>query len=157
MLEQIKAKLTAEVAALNHELNVVLPEALNKAVALGDLKENGDYHAAKERQEFVAARLNQLRARLSQLSMVDMSQIPSDRVGLGSTVVVEDMKTKKEQTFQLVIADIMDLDEDQISMGSPLGQGLVDKKVGDVAEVFLPAGTRKLKIKRLSTFHDEVK
>lgn len=155
MLERIKKKLTDEVAELNHELSVILPATLKKAVENGDLKENADYHAAKERQEFVAMRLTQLRVRLSQLSMVDMSTIPSDRVGLGSTVVVRDLKTKAEETYELVIADIMDLDGSQISMGSPLGQGLVDKKVGQTAEVFLPSGTRKLKILDLKTFHQQ--
>ena len=96
MLEQIRAKLMAEVDTLNHELNVILPAALKKAIAMGDLKENADYHAAKERQDQVTIRLNQLRVRLSQLSMVDLTAIPKDRVGLGSTVIVRDQDTKEE-------------------------------------------------------------
>jgi transcription elongation factor GreA len=155
MLEKIREKLMAEVDTLNHELNVILPEALRKAIALGDLKENADYHAAKERQDQVTIRLNQLRVRLSQLSMVDLTKIPSDRVGLGSTVVVQDLATKEKQTYELVIADIMDLDGTQISMGSPLGIGLVDCKIGDTTEVFLPAGERRLKVLKLKTFHDQ--
>ncbi len=155
MLEKIRAKLMAEVDELNHELNVILPAALKKAIAMGDLKENADYHAAKERQDQVTIRLNQLRVRLSQLSMVDLTAIPTDRVGLGSTVIVKDEDTKEEQSYELVIADIMDLDGTQISMGSPLGQALVDCKVGDTAEVFLPAGERRLKVLKLKTFHQQ--
>lgn len=155
MLEKIRAKLMAEVEELNHELNVILPAALKKAIAMGDLKENADYHAAKERQDQVTIRLNQLRVRLSQLAMVDLSKIPTDRVGLGSTIVVKDLDTQEEQSYELVIADIMDLDGTQISMGSPLGLAFVNRKVGETTEVFLPAGERRLKILKLKTFHEQ--
>ena len=155
MLEKIRAKLMAEVEELNHELNVILPAALKKAIAMGDLKENADYHAAKERQDQVTIRLNQLRVRLSQLAMVDLSKIPTDRVGLGSTIVVKDLDTEEEQSYELVIADIMDLDGTQISMGSPLGLAFVNRKVGETTEVFLPAGERRLKILKLKTLHEQ--
>src|SRR4051812_3262380 len=100
MIEAVKAKLQAEVEALNHELGVTLPEALKKAVALGDLKENGDYHAARERQVFVQARLSHLRSRLGKLSSIDLSKIPDDSVGLGSKLVVLDMDTKKKENLE---------------------------------------------------------
>jgi transcription elongation factor GreA len=156
MLEAVKKQLSAEVEKLNHELNVTLPEALKKALALGDLRENGDYHAALERQRFVTARLSQLRSRLGKISQIDLTKIPKDRVGLGSKVVVQDLATKEKEDWELVIPDAMDVDKGQISVSSPLGRGLVDKKVGDTAVVQLPDGMRKLKILKLKTFHEQV-
>ncbi len=93
MIEGLKRKLGEEAERLSHELNVVLPQEIRKAVELGDLRENSEYKAALERQQFVQARLGQLRQRLSKLSQIDVTQIPSDKVGLGSHVVVEDEKT----------------------------------------------------------------
>lgn len=155
MLEAVKRKLQEEVEALNHELSVTLPETLKKAIANGDLRENGDYHAALERQQFVQARLSHLRGRLVKLSSVDMSKIPADRVGLGSRVVVQDLDTKQQEEWELVIPDAMDVDAGQISVSSPLGRGLMEKKEGDTAEVRLPAGVRHLKILRVTTLHQQ--
>ena len=107
MIQEVIEKLQAEVESLHHELSVTLPEALEKAIAMGDLKENGDYHAALERQRFVQARLGHLTSRLTKLSQIDISRIPSDRVGLGSKVVVRDMDTKEEEILELVIPDTM--------------------------------------------------
>jgi transcription elongation factor GreA len=157
MIEETIKKLQAEVESLHHELNVTLPEALEKAIAMGDLKENGDYHAALERQQFVQARLVHLTSRLTKLSQIDTSKIPADRVGLGSKVVVRDMDTKEEETLELVIPDTMDIDGGHVSVASPLGSALVEKKVGQVAEARLPFGTRKLKILKLQTLHDLTK
>jgi transcription elongation factor GreA len=156
MIEAVKQKLQAEVEALNHELNVVLPEALKKAVALGDLKENGDYHAARERQVFVQARLSHLRSRLSKLSQIDLSKIPEGKVGLGSRLVVQDLDTKEKEKLELVIPEAMDFEGGQISVASPLGRALLEKTVGEVATVRLPAGIRKLKIVELATFHEQI-
>jgi len=155
MLEAIKQKLSDEVGQLNHELQVTLPDTLKKALANGDLKENGDYHAALERQGFVRARLSHLRSRLAKLSQVDLSKIPTDRVGLGSRVVVADVKTGLKEKYELVISDAMDFDGEQISVGSPLGRGLLGKKVGEVALVELPAAVRQLKVLELKTFYDQ--
>lgn len=155
MIEAIRTKLTAEVEALNHELHVTLPETLRRAREMGDLRENGDYHAAIERQGFVQARLNQLRARLSQLSQIDLSKIPADRVGLGSRVTVKDVETKKNEDYELVISDALDVDSGQISVASPLGRALLDRKVKDTVEARLPMGTRKLRIEKLTTLHDQ--
>jgi len=155
MLDAIKQKLADEVSRLNHELSVTLPEALKRALANGDLRENGDYHAALERQAFVQARLTHLRSRLAKLSQVDLSKIPTDRVGLGSRVVVEDAATKARETYELVIPDAMDFDGTQVSVASPLGKGLLGKKVGEVAVVQLPGGVRKLKVLGLRTFYDQ--
>src|SRR5688500_19105925 len=105
MIEELKQKPGAEVEKLQHELNVVLPNEIRKAVELGDLRENSEYKAALERQQFVQARLGQLRQRLSKLSQIDMSQIPSDKVGLGSRVVVEDQQSKAVEAYNLVFGD----------------------------------------------------
>jgi transcription elongation factor GreA len=156
MLDEVRKKLQGEVEALNHEVSVTLPAALKKAIQNGDLRENGDYHAALERQQFVHARLSHLRGRLSKLSQIDLSKIPSGRVGLGSRVTVEDVGTGEREDLELVIPDAMDFDRGQISVASPMGRGLVEKKVGDVTVVQLPAGVRKLKILSLRTLHEQL-
>ncbi len=156
MIEEIKQKLTNEVEQLNHELNVTLPETLKKALQQGDLRENGDYHAALERQQFVHARLSHLRSRLAKLSQIDLSKVPGDRVGLGSRVEVQDAATKEREVYELVIPDAMDMDKGHISVASPLGRGLLDHKKGETVTIRLPAMTRKLKILKLSTLHDQV-
>lgn len=154
MLDEAKKQLGEEIERLNHELNVTLPAAFKKAVQLGDLKENGDYRAAKERQAFVSARLNHLRQRLAKINSIDLSKLPIDGVGLGSKVVVEDQATKTTENFELVIPDTMNFDDPtQISIASPLGRAMVEKKVGDTVVVQLPGGTRKLRILELVTFH----
>jgi transcription elongation factor GreA len=157
MLEAIKQKLADEVGRLNHELSVTLPDTLKRALANGDLRENGDYHAALERQAFVQARLTHLRSRLGKLSQVDLTKIPTDRVGLGSRVVVRDAATKARETYELVIPDAMDFDGTQVSVASPLGKGLLGKQVGDTALVQLPGGIRTLEVLELRTFYDQEK
>ena len=154
MLEELKTKLGGEVARLQHELNVTLPNEIRKAVELGDLRENSEYKAALERQQFVQARLGQLRQRLSKLSQIDVSQIPSDRVGLGSRVVVEDQATKSTESFSLVFGDSVELEDGQCSMSSPIGRALVGKSLGEVTILRLPALIRHLKIVKLHTIHD---
>ena len=156
MLDAAKQKLGAEIERLNHELNVTLPEALKKAIQQGDLRENGDYHAALERQGFVQARLSHLRSRLAKLNSIDVSKIPADGVGLGSRVVVEDLATKRHEPYELVVPDSMNFDNpSEISIASPLGRAMVEKKVGDTIVVQLPGGVRKLKIVELVTFHQQ--
>ena len=108
MIEELKAKLEAEVNRLQHELNVTLPNEIRKAVELGDLRENSEYKAALERQQFVQARLGQLRQRLSKLSQIDVAQIPADKVGLGSRVTVEDVKTGGTEIYHLVFGDAVE-------------------------------------------------
>jgi transcription elongation factor GreA len=156
MLEEVRKKLQAEVEALNHELSVILPAALKKAIQNGDLRENGDYHAALERQQFVQARLSHLRARLGKLAQIDLSKVPEGRVGLGSRVRVKDLATGETEEWELVIPDAMDFDRGHISVSSPLGRGLVDRSVGETAVVHLPAGVRKLKVVSLTTLHEQL-
>jgi len=155
MIEALKQKLGDEVEKLQHELNVTLPNEIRKAVELGDLRENSEYKAALERQQFVQARLCQLRQRLSKLSQVDVAQIPHDRIGLGSRVVVEDEATGVRESFALVFGDA-EFDEGQVSMASPIGRALVGKAVGDMAILKLPASVRRLKVIELATIHQPV-
>jgi transcription elongation factor GreA len=156
MIEELKAKLAREAESLQHELNVTLPNEIRKAVELGDLRENSEYKAALERQQFVQARLGQLHSRLSKLSSIDMSQIPPDRVGLGSRVVVEDEKTKAREVYHLVFGDALEFDEGHVTMSSPIGRSLLGKGVGDKIVLRLPAMTRNLKVVELQTIHDDV-
>lgn len=155
MIEALKEKLGAEVEKLSHELNVVLPNEIRKAVELGDLRENSEYKAALERQSFVQARLGQLRQRLSKLSQIDMAQIPVDRVGLGSTVVVECQESNSKETYQLVFGDSENFDEGHVTMASPIGKALIGKGIGDLILLKLPARTRRLKVIELRTIHDQ--
>ena len=154
MIEALKQKLSDEVQRLQHELNVTLPNEIRKAVELGDLRENSEYKSALERQQFVQARLGQLHQRLSKLSQIDISQIPPDRVGLGSRVVVEDQQTKKSETYNLVFGDSMEFEDGHVSMASPIGKALVGKEVGDLVLLKLPSITRRLKITELFTIHE---
>ena len=151
MLEELKNKLGEEIERLTHELQVTLPEAIKKAVEHGDLRENSEYKSALERQQFVQARLNHLTRRAGELSKIDMSQIPADRIGFGSRVTVVDMRTREEETYSLVFGDYIDIDSGQISVASPLGQALMGKKKGETVSLTLPRGERKLKIKSMTT------
>ena len=155
MIEELKRKLGDEVERLTHELNVVLPNEIRKAVELGDLRENSEYKAALERQQFVQARLGQLRQRLSKLSQIDMSQIPLDKVGLGSRVVVECQDSRTQETYHLVFGDSENFDEGHVTMASPIGRALIGKGVGDNVLLKLPAKTRRLRILELKTIHEE--
>jgi len=154
MIEALKQKLGEEVEKLQHELNVTLPNEIRKAVELGDLRENSEYKAALERQQFVRARLGQLRERLSKLASIDLTQIPADRVGLGSRVVLEDQKTGARETRHLVFGDALEFDESQVTMASPIGRALLGKAVGEVAFLKLPTMVRQLKVVELKTIHE---
>ncbi|MGQ0766406.1 MAG: GreA/GreB family elongation factor [Gemmatimonadota bacterium] len=153
MLEETKKRLQDEVVKLQHELNVVLPNEIRRAVELGDLRENSEYKAALERQAFVQARLGQLRQRLSKLAAIDLSQIPVDEVGLGSRVVVECQETRVVETYHLVFGDSEDFDDGHVTMSSPIGKALVGRRVGEVTLLKLPARTRRLRIVEVVTIH----
>jgi transcription elongation factor GreA len=154
MTEQIRRKLQNEINALEHELVHELPKEIKKAAALGDLSENAEYHMAKQRQEFVKARVRQLGKRLADLSMVNMNNIPKDKVGLGSTVKVYDSTKNEEIEYNIVTSEESDVAAGKISTTSPIGRALLNKKVGDTADVVTPNGRRELEILTLSTIHD---
>jgi transcription elongation factor GreA len=158
MLEELKQRLQAEVEGLNHEINFVLPKEIERARAHGDLRENSEYKAALERQQFVTSRLSHLRLRLSKLSSVREDDIPRDRVGFGSRVTVEDLDTKGRETYALTLGEFIEDshpgDEMPVSMASPLGKALVGKRVKEKVDIVLPMGKRRLKIVALATVHD---
>ncbi|HUB33822.1 MAG TPA: transcription elongation factor GreA [Bryobacteraceae bacterium] len=153
-MTDIKKKLQDEIAALEYELHVELPKEILKARAHGDLSENAEYHAAKDRQGFVNARLNQLKKRLSEMSLIDFSKIPHGKVGLGSTVVVLDTKRNEEVTYRLVTSEEADAANGKISTTSPIGRALLGKEAGDVARVQSPGGLKELEILKLTTIHE---
>jgi transcription elongation factor GreA len=155
MTEQIRKKLAEDIANLERELNHELPKELKKAIAMGDLSENAEYHMAKQRQEFVRARLGQLKQRMADLSMVNLANIPRDRAAIGSTVVVYDSTKDAEIAYKLVTSEESDVSKGMISTSSPIGRALMGKKVGDVSEVVTPAGKRELEVLKLTTIHDE--
>jgi transcription elongation factor GreA len=157
MLEELIRKLAREVEQLQYELNVTLPAEIRRAVEMGDLKENSEYKAALERQALVQARLGQLSERLSKLANIDMTQIPTDKVGLGSKVIVKDKKTGSKETYNLVFGDAFESDESQVTMASPIGRALLGKAKGEVAFLKLPTMVRQLEIVDLQTIHDQEK
>ncbi len=153
-MQDIKKALDEQIRQLEHELTTELPAEIKKAVALGDLSENAEYHMAKQRQEFVNARLGQLKRRMAELSLVNMANIPHDKVGFGSTVVVLDTDKDQELTYKLVTSEESDVVKGLISTTSPIGRALIGKEVGDTAEVTTPNGKRALEVLKLSTIHD---
>jgi transcription elongation factor GreA len=154
MVLEARKKLEEEIKVLQKELTTELPRALTKALAMGDLRENGDYQAAKERQEFVRARLGQLKQRLSDLAMVNMEKIPHDRISLGSTVVLFDVEKEVEVTYRLVTSEDSDVTGGAISTSSPIGRSLLGKQEGDTVRVRIPAGARTFEVVSFTTIHD---
>jgi transcription elongation factor GreA len=152
--DALKKKLEDEVRTLEHELNHELPAELKKARAHGDLSENAEYHAAKERQGYVNARLGQLRKRLADISLVNFNNIPRDRVAFGSTVLVLDVGKGTEVEYKIVTSEDSDVASGKISTSSPIGRSLMGKQVGDTVQVQTPAGTREFEIRRLTTIHE---
>jgi len=156
MPEQIKKRLEDEIKVLERELTTELPAEIKRAVALGDLSENAEYHMAKQRQVFVNARLGQLKKRMGELAMVDLSNIPRDKAGFGATVVVFDSSKNEEIAYKLVTSEESDVTQGLISTTSPIGRALLGKRVGDVATVVTPNGKRELEVLKLTTIHDVV-
>jgi transcription elongation factor GreA len=151
MLEVIREKLESEIERLMTELTVTLPQAIQKAVELGDLSENAEYKSALERQQFVQARLNHLTQRATELSKIDPSKISADRVGFGSRVRLKDQATGEEVEYSIVFGDYIDLDTNQISMASPIGNALLGREQGEEVVVRLPRGERTYRIIELVT------
>jgi len=150
----VRKKLEEEIAALEYELRHDLPKEILKARAHGDLSENAEYHAAKERQGFVNARLGHLKKRMAEVAMIDVTKIPHDRVGLGSQVVILDTSKDEEITYLLVTSEDADVAAGRVSTSSPIGKSLLGKEVGDTVKLVTPGGTRELEILSLITVHD---
>jgi transcription elongation factor GreA len=154
-LKEAKQRLEEELRQLERELRVELPQEIKKALAMGDLRENAEYHAALERQSYVKARIGQLRGRLTELGMVNLANVPRDRAGLGSSLTVLDLDQDVEITWELVVPEIADLERGLISIASPIGRGLVGKCPGDEVVVDIPAGRRRFEVLGLRTVHDK--
>lgn len=154
MPEHVKKKLEEEIRALEHELMHELPVEIKKAVALGDLSENAEYHMAKQRQEFVNARLGQLKKRMAEFALVNLANIPRDRAAFGSTVLVYDSSKDEKIEYKLVTSEESDVSKGLISTTSPIGRSLVGKQVGDMATVVTPNGNRELEVLKLQTIHE---
>ena len=131
-----------------------LPRAIAQAVELGDLRENSEYKAALERQQFVQARLSQLHQRMQQVQQLANTEVPTDKVGLGSKVKVLDTRTDEVEDYEVVLPEMMDLDAGHISLASPLGRALSGRRVGEEVQLKLPTMTRKLRILQLVTMHE---
>ncbi len=156
MLEEIKTRIEGEISKLTEELNVELPARITIALEHGDLRENSEYKAAKERQEFIQARLNHLTRRMGELSKIDVNDMPYDKVGFGSRVKVEELDLGEVFDFTIVAGDFMDLDAGHISLASPIGRGLLGAKVGQEVKIELPIGERRYKILELTTLPQQV-
>jgi transcription elongation factor GreA len=156
MTDHIKKRLEKEIKLLERELTTELPLEIKKAVAMGDLSENAEYHMAKQRQVFVNARLGQLKKRMGELAMVNLVNIPHDKVGFGATVVVFDSSKNEEISYKLVTSEESDVNQGLISTTSPIGRALLGKQVGEMAIVVTPNGKRELEVLKLTTIHDEV-
>jgi len=146
--------LETELKRLEHEFRVELPREIKTAVAMGDLRENAEYHAALERQAYVRARIGQLRERLGALSTINLDQVPRDRAGMGSRLRLLDLDSDEELVWRLVFPEIADLDKGLLSIASPIGKALVGLQEGDEVEVTIPSGTRNFEVLELKTVHD---
>jgi len=150
----IVRKLEAALAELDREYRITLPRLIREAAAQGDLSDNAEYRAAKQRQEFVGARIAHIKQRLAGLSLVNVSNIPRDRVGFGSTVTLEDPDSGEEKVFTLVLPEEVDAAAGKVSASSPIGRALVGKVENDEVVVRSPNGTRTWLVAKLRTLHD---
>jgi transcription elongation factor GreA len=155
MKERLIKKFEEEIHALNIELKLELPKEIKRARELGDLRENAEYAAAKERQRLVEARISMLQKRVSEIALINVDRIPSDRAGFGSTLHVTEHGERL--VFQLVMPEDADAEKGLISTTSPIGRALLNKEPGDSVKVITPGGTREFEIDRLITIHDEVR
>lgn len=154
-MEAVKKKLKDELGSLEDELHFKLPKEIQKAREFGDLRENAEYKAALERQSIVKARIMQVRRRLHEVESIDLSKIPEDCVGYGSTVVLYDLDKNEKITYRLVTSEESDPENGLISTVSPIGQALLGKEEGDEVRVKTPTGIRNFEISRLTTIHEQ--
>lgn len=154
-MQDIKKKLQAEIDALERELHFKLPKDIQHAREFGDLKENAEYKAAKERQSMVQARISQLHQRMMEVDSIDLSKLPTDRAAYGSTLVLFDLEKEEKVTYKLVTSEESDPEKGLISTVSPIGQALMGKEEGDEVKVKTPTGFRNFEITRLRTVHDK--
>jgi transcription elongation factor GreA len=152
----IVERLKEELALLERELKVELPERIRIARELGDIRENGEFEVAKDRQGFVSARVGQLQRRIAELSSFDLSRVPKDRVAFGATVHLAEEESGDERIYRLVASEEVDTAKGWISPGSPVGQALIGKREGDTVVIRTPSGAKRCEITRLLTLHDDI-
>jgi transcription elongation factor GreA len=155
MKDRLIKKFEDEIQTLNHELKLELPKEIKRARELGDLRENAEYQAAKERQRLVESRISMLQKRVAEIALINVDRIPHDRSGFGSTLRVIE-KGGEERTFQLVMPEDADAEKGMISTTSPIGRALINKEPGDTVKVVTPGGAREFEIVKLTTIHDEI-
>ena len=153
MKEQLLKKLHDEIVMLDRELKLELPLEIKRARELGDLRENAEYHAAKERQTYVQARISMLQKRVSDIQLINLDKIPHGKAAFGSTVHLRE-DTGSDVVFQLVMPEDADVDKGMISTSSPIGRAIVGKQAGDEVLVVTPNGKRSFEITKLLTVHD---
>ena len=154
MKDRILKRFNDQIAALERELKFELPKEIQRARELGDLRENAEYKAAKERQEIVNARIAMLKKRVGEISMINLDRIPHDRAGFGSTVHLR-AETGDTLVYQLCMPEDADVEKGMISTSSPIGRAILNKEEGDEIKVTTPAGTRKFELVKVITIHDE--
>jgi len=154
MKDRLIKKFEDEIQTLDRELKVELPREILRARELGDLRENAEYHAAKERQRLVETRISMLQKRVSEIAMINVDRIPTDRAGFGSTLHVTE-STGEKIVFQLVMPEDADATRGLISTTSPIGRALLNREPGDSVKVVTPGGTREFELNKLYTIHDE--
>jgi transcription elongation factor GreA len=154
-ISKIKQRLQTEIDRLEHELSVELPKEIAKARAHGDLSENAEYKFAKERQGYVNARIGQLKKRMGDLGMLNLTNIPKDRSGYGSRIVVLDIHREVKIEYKLVTSEEADVEKGLISTTSPIGRALLNRRVGDEVQVATPAGKKEFEVVQLVTIHED--
>jgi transcription elongation factor GreA len=154
-MEAVRNRLIEELKGLERELRIELPKEIKAALAMGDLRENAEYHAALERQGFVRARIGQLKTRLGELGTMNLDNIPRDRVSLGTKLTLLDLDRDEEITYELVFPELADLTEGLVSIASPIGKGLVGKQEGDVVKIKIPSGQKRFEVLEFTTVHDK--
>jgi transcription elongation factor GreA len=154
MKERLLKKFQEEIQALNYELKLELPKEIKRAREHGDLRENAEYAAAKERQRLVESRISMLQKRVGEIALLNVDRIPRDRAGFGSTVHVVEGNGDK-LVFQLVMPEDADAAKGLISTTSPIGRAFLNKEAGDSVKVTTPGGMREFEIVKLLTIHDE--
>jgi transcription elongation factor GreA len=155
MKAQLIKKFEDELMTLDKELKTELPQEIKRARELGDLRENAEYHAAKERQRLVEAKISLLKKRISDIHMMNIERIPRDKVGFGSTVNLKDPASGALTVYQLVMPEDADVEHGLISTASPIGRALLNKEEGDEVTVTTPSGSRRFELVKLLTIHDE--
>jgi transcription elongation factor GreA len=156
LLREVKRKLEEEVQRIDHELRVTLPKEIQTALGQGDLSENAEYESAKNRQSTLQARFAQIQKRLADLSRIDVASVPKDRAGLGSEVTVENIESGEEIRYTLVIPELADGNKSFVSMASPVGKALMNRRVGDTVTITIPRGTLEYEVRRIVTLSGDV-